>query len=905
MDAIEGESALPGDAGGVTRRCFLGSVGAVAATTALGAAGGPASGEAQVPNGVETRMGIADGPGSQLFQTIPLAGNTTFEELAGAPLSDALRRNVAKAPSGQCVCWGIPFSVERLALSIDKPVEMAWPAILSPWLVFLHTTDVGYPPANAQGFFEAPKGHGLLREHVADYVLRYADGTEARVEIRGRHQVGMVQRMWGQNCFEAVAHIKPHPVRTLTEQPRNQGTWGWTQCRVSQPDGGDWVDWLWAWENPRPGEALVGLRIEPGGRPILLSAVTTGQVASHPLRWETRRKTILTLPAGAAFDPNLTGNGLLTHAQLDLGQVISAQPRTVYPNESWSESYCNQNPTVPPGELLVEYAAHPEASFHLADGSVVPAAAVTVTGGALRVVAPAERRVRLTVRDKATRKPVPVKLHLHGEAGEFLAPVDRNRIANTGWYEDLSVDYVNPPYHACTYITGETTVDLPLGRVYVEVSKGFEIRPVRTVLEVGPETRELTVELERVLPWRERGWVSADTHVHFLSPPSAHLEGAGEGVNVVNLLASQWGELMTNVGDFDGRTTFGSREAGGDGEHLVRVGTENRQHVLGHISLLGYEGGIISPMCSGGPDESALGDPLEVLLTEWARQCRSQGGVVVLPHFPHPRAEHAAAIVSGDVDAVEMTSWSNLYGGIDPYSLSDWYRYLNCGYFVAAVGGTDKMAASTAVGAVRTYAMLPPDREFGYDTWKDAIRSGETFATYGPLMEFTVEGKPPGQWIKMGASGGTVSVEWKLASVTVPMSRVDVVVNGEVRESRTIGPWDAEGSASVRVERGSWVALLVRGHYPDKPEIIAAHSSPVMIEVESKPFSAAADALTILDQIEGSLAYLDTIGTRADDEAYRRMRMVLTGAYRSVHNRMHQMGEFHAHTVATDHSEHH
>ena len=83
----------------------------------------------------------------------------------------------------------------------------------------------------------------------------------------------------------------------------------------------------------------------------------------------------------------------------------------------------------------------------------------------------------------------------------------------------------------------------------------------------------------------------------------------------------------------------------------MRVGTENRQHVLGHISLLGYSGRIIAPMTTGGPDESALGDPVEILLTEWARQCRQQGGVVVLPHFPNPRAEHAASIVAGDIDA--------------------------------------------------------------------------------------------------------------------------------------------------------------------------------------------------------------------------------------------------------------
>ena len=47
---------------------------------------------------------------------------------------------------------------------------------------------------------------------------------------------------------------------------------------------------------------------------------------------------------------------------------------------------------------------------------------------------------------------------------------------------------------------------------------------------------------------------------------------SGEGVNIVNSLASQWGELMTNVGDFDGKTNHGSTKFGGDGESLVRSG---------------------------------------------------------------------------------------------------------------------------------------------------------------------------------------------------------------------------------------------------------------------------------------------------------------------------------------------
>jgi hypothetical protein len=309
-------------------------------------------------------------------------------------------------------------------------------------------------------------------------------------------------------------------------------------------------------------------------------------------------------------------------------------------------------------------------------------------------------------------------------------------------------------------------------------------------------------------------------------------------------------------------------------------------------------------MTTGGPNESALGDPIEVLLTEWARQCKKQKGLVILPHFPNPRAEHAATVVSGDVDGIEMTSWGKLYDGIDPYSLSDWYRYLNCGYQVAAVGGTDKMSAQTAVGTVRTYARIDSDKGFDYNAWMEAVRRGETFVTYGPLLEFSVEGKFMGSRIDLPRSGGTLSVHWRVASVTVPLSRVDLVVNGEIRESVTVDPKTASGEWSIKVDRSSWLALLVRGHYADKPEIIAAHSSPVMVELEGSEFYAAADAVTILEQIEGAMAYLDTVGTRADVESYKRMRLILESVHRNLHNRMHQMGHFHEHSPLEDHPEH-
>ena len=840
------------------------------------------------------------------FSPVPLRGNASWTALAASGLSDLLARAAEHAPRGNCVFWGLPFKIGARPVVVcegQKPVARKLPSVRAQWLVFAHACDIRELDRDAKGFIRSSRGVGMLGEHAADYVMVYADGTEERAAIRRRHHIGAPQRIWGENCVQTVACGKPMAVRAHDRPPSE---WGQSQFRVSANDNAPWVHWLWAWENPNPRKPLVEVRFEPVSGAVVVAGITSGRASECPLRWRSRRKATLTLPRGEELDPALDGCGCLSQIRIDMGAVISAVSRPVYPNDKWGKTCNNALPQVSSREVLVEYACHPDARFYLPGGRVVPAARLEEKGkaGALRVVAPSTQQVALRVVEKGSSKPVAVKLHVHGDGGEYLAPMDRHREVNPGCFEDYSTDFAHNGIHLCTYIPGETRMKLPLGKVYLEVSKGFEIRPVRKVVRVTRATREITIELEKVLPWREQDWVSADTHVHFLSPTTGLLEGSGEGVNVVNLLDTQLGELMTNTGDLDGKTTHGSVEAGGDGEYLLRVGSENRHHVLGHISLVGYNGPAITPFCSGGPDESALGDPIEVLLTEWAQQCRRQDGIVVLPHFPNPRMEHAATIVHGDADAVEMTSWGNLYAGIDPYSLSDWYRYLNNGYLAAAVGGTDKMSATTAVGTVRTYARIARQRKFTYDAWKEAIRRAETFVTYGPLLELEVDGRPMGSRIAMSRRGGTVDVTWKVASVTIPMTSVELIANGEVIDGRVVDPESDQGHFSVKVDKCTWLALLVRGHYADKPEIIAAHSSPVMIDVAGTEFYSAADAMTILEQIEGALAYLDTVGTRAETKAYKRMRMVLTSAHRKLHNRMHRSGVFHEHSATTNHPEH-
>jgi hypothetical protein len=321
--------------------------------------------------------------------------------------------------------------------------------------------------------------------------------------------------------------------------------------------------------------------------------------------------------------------------------------------------------------------------------------------------------------------------------------------------------------------------------------------------------------------------------------------------------------------------------------------------VLGHISLLGYSGQLIHPLCTGGPSESALGDPLEVTMAEWAQRCRDQRGLVVMPHAPNPQLERAADIVLDLVDAVELMIFNPLVPGacLSAYGIADWYRYLNLGYHVPVVGGSDKMAASMLLGGIRTYANLG-DRELTYEGWMDAVRAGNTFATIGPLAALHVEGVSPGGRVELPARGGKVEVEWEVESVGVPVEQVEVVAGGLVVEQVDCeGALARTGSVSVPVSSSTWIAMRVRGSYHGRPDDIAAHTSAIQVIVGGAPLFSQPDAAAVLDQIQGALAYVDTLAPRAEARRHRELRATLEAAYNRLHARMHRAGVYHAHPL--------
>ena len=175
------------------------------------------------------------------------------------------------------------------------------------------------------------------------------------------------------------------------------------------------------------------------------------------------------------------------------------------------------------------------------------------------------------------------------------------------------------------YIDGSCQGWLPRGEVILDVARGFEYEPLRDRLEGKPGQQELELRLKRWCDMNRDRWFSGDSHVHFLSTQGSHAEAQGEDLNVVNLLPSQWGSLFTNTEEFTGRASVSP-----DGSSIVYVGSENRQHFLGHLILLGLKD-VVMPWCSDGPNEAELGGTLEVTMS-------GLGGPVSRPgrHSGHP-----------------------------------------------------------------------------------------------------------------------------------------------------------------------------------------------------------------------------------------------------------------------------
>jgi hypothetical protein len=454
--------------------------------------------------------------------------------------------------------------------------------------------------------------------------------------------------------------------------------------------------------------------------------------------------------------------------------------------------------------------------------------------------------VHVRVTDSSTGKPAPVRARFGGPRDETYVPFGRVADFPIAAGEDVG-GHVSLGGRKYVYFDGGCEVRLPAGvPVTVELSKGPEYSPLFRETNLGAGQISLRFTVDRWIDLRQEGWHAGDTGVRALTPRGALLEGAAEGLAVVNLLAGD--RPARDILAFSG--TKPELETPG---HLVAVNTLNTHPVLGTVALLDSHRAVF-PLSFGGPDGT---DDWSV--ADWCDQCHRKRGLVVWPDLPRltPEAlqgEALAAALLGKIDAFEVSAVRDE----EPCALADWYALLGCGLRLPLAGGSGKDSNGIAVGAMRTYAKLRPGEELSYGAWVTAVRAGRTFVTNGPLLTLDVNGQGPGHIFSELPEKRPVAVRAEVRS-SVPFDRVEVLWNGRVIADRSPSG-DREATvleAGFTPKEPGWIAARCRGDgwLPDG-QIPFAHTSALWFHPGGRPpLPAAEPAARLLAILDRTLAW--------------------------------------------------
>jgi hypothetical protein len=379
------------------------------------------------------------------------------------------------------------------------------------------------------------------------------------------------------------------------------------------------------------------------------------------------------------------------------------------------------------------------------------------------------------------------------------------------------------------YIDGACEVQLPAGSITVEIDKGIEYNPIYREVQLAAGQISLRFSIERWADLRPAGWYPGDIRAHELSPHAALLEGAAEGLAVVQVLAR---ERPSNPPALPNLLEFSGTEAAlRSDECLVAVNTLNVHSILGTVALLDSHRPVF-PLRFGAP-----GGIEDWSVADWCDQCHRKRGLVVWPDLPrldeaHPQGEALAALILGKVDAYEVCDFPEP----EPENLGHYYRLLDAGLRPVLVGGSGKESNAIPLGAVRTYAQLQPGQSLAANTWIDAVRAGRTFVTNGPLLQFSAAGQGPGSILQVEA-GRPISLQ-AMARSTTPFDHIDLLAGSDLIDTKpTSGNrHSALLEAKFIPEHSTWLAA--RCHSAERiatGSCVFAHTSPIWVEVKDRP----------------------------------------------------------------------
>ncbi|MBI3696536.1 MAG: CehA/McbA family metallohydrolase, partial [Acidobacteria bacterium] len=254
------------------------------------------------------------------------------------------------------------------------------------------------------------------------------------------------------------------------------------------------------------------------------------------------------------------------------------------------------------------------------------------------------------------------------------------------------------------------------------------------------------------------------------------------------------------------------------------------------------------------------------------RVTREQGGLAGYAHGAGPN--FATDLALDNVDFVEANSAE---------AMEPLYHAWNCGYRVVASAGEDAFPnfyRSYIIGTDRVYVKTGP--KLDYDKWHADFRAGRSFVTNGPLVLFTVNGKDPGDEIKLPAGNHALKIVADVESI-MPVESIELLHNGEVIETLkpTGKPLKARFEKTVSIDHSGWYAIRTRAQYarhPIRAPYPFAATMPVWVTVDDKPVRSKKDADYFVAWIDRTLERALKTGPWNNEQEKDEVRKLYTEA---------------------------
>lgn len=485
-----------------------------------------------------------------------------------------------------------------------------------------------------------------------------------------------------------------------------------------------------------------------------------------------------------------------------------------------------------------------------------------VVGGARAPLKIEERKfagpmgeLRFDVKD-ASGAIVPARIAIRASDGRDYAPNDALIRA------DDNFNRAHGAFETRYFHTGgEGVVALPPGKATVTIWHGMKTAPQKLVVDiVKGKAASLSVSLKTDDPNGVfSDWKSADVHVHmnYGGAYRVHKDGLAfqadaEGLDLAFNLIVNKEQRIPDIAEF---TPIPERPEGASA--VIAEAQEFHTSVWGHTGLIGLEDHYLLADYVGYPKTAAHSlYPDNATVADLAHKQSALLGYVhpYDPPAPNPFAEKffthtlPVDVALGKVDYLEVVGFSD-----HRVTSEVWSRLLNCGFRVAAAGGTDAMTNYASmrgpIGLNRTYVKLenaPKDPTAFTRAWLDGLKAGHSFATNGPLVSLEVEGQGVGGELKLKKGAHKLAFKVAMASIA-PVDALDLIVNGKVAQKIPLeeGGVGALYSGEVEISESGWVSLrasnaedsdLVLDGYP------FAMTTPVYVTVGGKPARSREDA---------------------------------------------------------------